>query len=849
MANKDFNLTLKMRAEFAQAQAALKGAQGNIGKIGSELDRVNKLGATARGVFVGVGVAAVAMATVGVAVMSKYIANTIEAEKVQAQLASRIRDTAGAAGRSLAQLNAEADRLSKKTIFDDEAVGEVQDMLLTFREIKDVRFDQSVDSVLDLATVMRTDGRAAAIMLGKALNDPVRGMAALRKAGIGFTPEQELVIKQMVKTGDVAGAQAIILDELANQMGTASEAARDTLGGALQALSNSFDNLLEGDVADGGLRGARDAVEALNDTLNDPATKEGFDNLITGALTALGALAKFAAGTANVAKFIGEEIASRVHGPAADDAVRIDRELEIQQLNYDSVVRNLGADDRQAMVIAKRIAGLKAMKQATEDAAVEALRLANIKPPAVDTTLSDPAAIAAARAAAEAAAAAKKAGKGKKATDPDDAIKRRLEGLREEIALLDTLEKGETKASDAAKLRYDIDSGELAKSSPALKQQVLDLQAVADKKNAAIKAAEKNRELLKETTEAYEDLREELRTPAEIALDDAIAKVDALNAAFKESLASKAEYDESAGRIAGGLVDKSPEFNGPSPELGGAMGEFDRLDQAAEKEDQWYQDSLARLAQFRSQRADQAAAADAAELALEAQHKKNMDQIDRARQHVALNAAGEFFGQLATLQNSENSKMAAIGKAAAIAQALINTYQGATAAYTSMASIPVIGPALGIAAAAAAIAAGLANVAQIRAQPTGFAEGGYTGAGGKWDPAGIVHAEEFVARRQVVRQPGARDFLEQFNQVGMKALYGWTGYAEGGLVTPAAPRLPSPNWDGFPQGGLDLPTPKVNVRISNFNDLDTLSQQIGETSQFERNVINVINNNPKSFGQ
>tara|TARA_Y100000310_G_scaffold345868_1_gene472061 strand:+ start:26380 stop:29346 length:2967 start_codon:yes stop_codon:yes gene_type:complete len=64
-------------------------------------------------------------------------------------------------------------------------------------------------------------------------------------------------------------------------------------------------------------------------------------------------------------------------------------------------------------------------------------------------------------------------------------------------------------------------------------------------------------------------------------------------------------------------------------------------------------------------------------------------------------------------------------KAFAIAQAIINTYQGATAAFTSLASIPIVGPVLGGVAAAAAVMSGLQQVRQIKAQqPAGIAHGG-----------------------------------------------------------------------------------------------------------------------------
>jgi len=63
-------------------------------------------------------------------------------------------------------------------------------------------------------------------------------------------------------------------------------------------------------------------------------------------------------------------------------------------------------------------------------------------------------------------------------------------------------------------------------------------------------------------------------------------------------------------------------------------------------------------------------------------------------------------------------KETAAGKAAAVASALISTYQGAQDSYASLAKIPVVGPALGFAAAAAAVAAGMANVKAITSTKT-----------------------------------------------------------------------------------------------------------------------------------
>ncbi len=101
--------------------------------------------------------------------------------------------------------------------------------------------------------------------------------------------------------------------------------------------------------------------------------------------------------------------------------------------------------------------------------------------------------------------------------------------------------------------------------------------------------------------------------------------------------------------------------------------------------------------------------------------KKIIDDENKKR----WNAAKTALSNLSTLMNSESRKQFEIGKAAAIAQASINTYQAATGAYAAMASIPYVGPVLGIAAAAAAIASGMQQISAIRSQSFG---GGGAGA-------------------------------------------------------------------------------------------------------------------------
>jgi Prophage tail length tape measure protein len=113
-------------------------------------------------------------------------------------------------------------------------------------------------------------------------------------------------------------------------------------------------------------------------------------------------------------------------------------------------------------------------------------------------------------------------------------------------------------------------------------------------------------------------------------------------------------------------------------------------------------------------------------------------------QETQLAGTQTFFTQLSQLQQSQSKRIAAIGKAAAISKAIIDTYTAATGAYASLASIPYVGPVLGAAAAGAAIVAGMANVRAIKSQQPGFQQGGYTGDMAIDKIAGVVHGQEYV---------------------------------------------------------------------------------------------------------
>lgn len=116
---------------------------------------------------------------------------------------------------------------------------------------------------------------------------------------------------------------------------------------------------------------------------------------------------------------------------------------------------------------------------------------------------------------------------------------------------------------------------------------------------------------------------------------------------------------------------------------------------------------------------------------------------------------------IAKLKNEANKKMFAMQ----VIQAVAQTAQNALSAYGSAAAIPVVGYILAPIAAAMAVAAGAIQIASIKkqqqaAETKGYSEGGFTKPGAVNEPAGIVHAGEWVASQKLLSNPVARPMIE-----------------------------------------------------------------------------------------
>lgn len=160
-----------------------------------------------------------------------------------------------------------------------------------------------------------------------------------------------------------------------------------------------------------------------------------------------------------------------------------------------------------------------------------------------------------------------------------------------------------------------------------------------------------------------------------------------------------------------------------------------------------------------------------------AERQKN---IDRALTQSKIEGFQSVFASFKSVAGEQT----AVGKAAAIAETTIATYQSATAAYKALAGIPIVGPTLGFVAAGLAVTSGLLNVSKIASTKTTYAKGGLLqGAshaqGGIKTPFGELEGGEAVINKRSTSM--FAPLLSRINEAG-----GGRKFANGGILGTSA---------------------------------------------------------------
>jgi hypothetical protein len=249
-------LSILVKTQGATAAAAqLKGLDSSARNAGDGLDRVSDRGKKSSSVMAGVGKAAkIAGPLVGAAGLAAGLKSAVsefeEAQKVGANTRQVIKSTGGVANVSAKQVENLAGAISKKTGIDDEAIQSGSNLLLTFKNIRNETgrgrdiFNQATKAAVDLSAAGFGSIESTSKQLGKALNDPIKGMTALGRSGVTFSEQQKTAIEALINTGKAADrvkAQQLILREVQSQVG-GQAAAQAT---ATDKLKVAFGNLAE----------------------------------------------------------------------------------------------------------------------------------------------------------------------------------------------------------------------------------------------------------------------------------------------------------------------------------------------------------------------------------------------------------------------------------------------------------------------------------------------------------------------------------------------------------------------------------------------------------------------------
>jgi hypothetical protein len=234
--------TVKVRftGDESDLKRSSNAASSDLGKLQNDVSNLNRAAMVAStAILVGI-----------TAFVAQGAASLVNMERLNAQTTQAIKST-NAAWADTSHIVNYTEKIERLTGIEHENVQEGANLLLTFTNIQnrvgagnDV-FDQATSILVDMSVAMGTDVKSSAIQLGKALNDPIKGITALTRVGVTFSEQQKKQIEGFVEAGNVMAAQKVILAELNKEFGGSAAAFGETTAGELAKLKNSFGDMEE----------------------------------------------------------------------------------------------------------------------------------------------------------------------------------------------------------------------------------------------------------------------------------------------------------------------------------------------------------------------------------------------------------------------------------------------------------------------------------------------------------------------------------------------------------------------------------------------------------------------------
>ena len=184
----------------------------------------------------------------------KIVEASEDAETAMAKVTQALQSTGDVSGETKEGIESLAGSLSRLTGESQTSIVGIEGLLLRFTNLHSDNAPKATKAVLDLSAAMGIDTHSAAMKLGRAMEDPVKGFNTLARSGIALDPSLKSVIQGMVDMGDTAGAQKVLLDAISTAVGGTAAALRDTLAGAIKATNSDFEKLTETIGLPGGFR-------------------------------------------------------------------------------------------------------------------------------------------------------------------------------------------------------------------------------------------------------------------------------------------------------------------------------------------------------------------------------------------------------------------------------------------------------------------------------------------------------------------------------------------------------------------------------------------------------------------
>ncbi|HWA67162.1 MAG TPA: hypothetical protein VG899_12440 [Mycobacteriales bacterium] len=169
--------------------------------------------------------------------------------KGQALLTQGLKSTRDASGETVKGMEDLADNIQDYSGQTRDSIVNTEQLLLTFQNLRNGMgkgndiFTRTTKLAADMAARFGGDASSQAVKLGKALNDPVKGLSSLTRVGVTFTAAQQKQIKALVAGGKTMQAQKVILGALDQKFAGSAKAVGDTLPGKIAKLKNSWNDM------------------------------------------------------------------------------------------------------------------------------------------------------------------------------------------------------------------------------------------------------------------------------------------------------------------------------------------------------------------------------------------------------------------------------------------------------------------------------------------------------------------------------------------------------------------------------------------------------------------------------